>query len=231
MSTLARTLRQGRDEKGVTMVEVIVAMLLLSIIMVVAFDFLDRTSLIAVKTDSHARAEDETQRVLRTVTQHLRGAAPVTGPCTTASFPTGYGDCVTFTVPRTITGSGTCKETRFVIGLVDDTAASAPADERLLRIDRHEYSAASSCPVAAAAAPASSVTNRILLRRVVNPVGKPLFTYYDTDGAPISTTTAAGIAAVPKAATVHVELHTRYRTGSKAIVLTSSAALRNNIIR
>lgn len=229
---LAHRFRLRRDESGVTIVEVTLTMLILAIVLTVAFDFLDRTSKITVKTDTHARAEDETQRALRTVTQHLRGALPITGACTTADFPTGYGNCVQFTVPRTTTASGTCNETRFVIGLVDDPSASAPADEKLLRIDRHEHSAMSSCPLAAAAVPTSSLTKVYLVQRVVNnATSEPLFTYYNTEGQAISTTTAAGIAAVPKAATVKVSLHVRYRTGSPAISLDSSAALRNNIIR
>ena len=214
-------LRIRRDERGVTIVEVTLTMLILAILLTVAFDFLDRASLIAVKTDAQSRAEDDTQRVLRTVTQHLRGASPITGTCTGAGFSTSYSNCVRFDVPRVATTTGNCAVTKFVIGLVDDPDLSAPADEKLLRVDRQEVTG-SSC--SGAVTPPATV----LLERVVNDGTQPLFTYYGQDGNLIPATSTAS---VPKAATVRVTLSVRYRTGSNAIVFTNAAALRNNISR
>lgn len=223
MRQLVARLRRS-DERGVTLVEVTLTMLILSIILVVAFDFLDRTSSIAVKTDSHARAEDDTQRALRTVTQHLRGALPITGPCTSATdtatppLPAGYDNCVRFTVFRATSGVGRCDRSEFVIALVGTGA------EKQLVYNRQEFTGTT----AACTAGALSLRNR-LLDRVVNESTLPLFTYYGSDGGVINTATAA--ASVPKAATVKVSLKVGYRTGSNPIFLESSAALRNNIKR
>lgn len=212
-----------RDEQGATIVEVTLTMLILAILLTVAFDFLDRASIIAVKTDSQGRAEDDTQRVLRTVTQHLRGALPITGPCSAAtdtatpSLPAGYNNCVRFDVPRSTSGLGTCARTEFVIALV------GTGTEKKLVYNRREFTGTTTCT-------AGPLTlRRVLLERVVNPSTAPLFTYYGSDGNAINTATAA--ASVPRAAQVLVTLHTRYRSGSKPIVLSSAAALRNNITR
>ena len=207
------------DEKGMTLVEVSLTMLILAILLIMAFDFLDRTTKITVSTDTHARAEDNTQRVLRTVTQHIRGAFPIEGTCTTSGYSTSYSNCVRFSVPRNESGFGGCTRTEFVIGLVD-APDPAPVDEKLLAYDRVEH-AGTSCGAGALTG------KRLLLDRVVNdPTTEPLFTYYTAAGNP---TTAA--ASIPSAATVVVNLRVRHRTGSNPIVLSSSAALRNNITR
>jgi type II secretory pathway pseudopilin PulG len=216
-----RKLRRRGDECGMTLVEVTLTMLILAVVLFVAFDFLDRASIITVKTDAQARAEDDTQRALRTVTQHVRGALPITGTCTGAGFPTSYANCVRFDVPRVATTTGNCAVTKFVVGLVDDPDLSAPADEKLLRVDRQEVTGTScSGPVTPPAT--------VVLERVVNDGTQPLFTYFGQDGNAIPATSTAS---VPKAATVRVTLSVRYRTGSNPITFTNAAALRNNISR
>ncbi|HEX2040135.1 MAG TPA: prepilin-type N-terminal cleavage/methylation domain-containing protein [Acidimicrobiales bacterium] len=209
--------RQDRDESGITLVEVTLTMLILSIVLVMAFDFLDRTTNITVKTETHARTEDDTQRVLRTVTQHIRGALPITGTCTTAGYATTYDNCIRFTVPRGVSGIGSCARSEFVIGLV------GTGTEKKLMYDRRDFTGSTSCT----AGPLSSQV--LLLDRVVNTSLQPLFTYYASDGSQINTTSSA--ASVPNAATVNVNVRVRYRMGSNPIVMTSSAALRNNITR
>lgn len=209
--------RQRRGEDGMTLVEVTLTMLILSIVLVMAFDFLDRTTNITVNTEKQAIAEDDTQRVLRTVTQHIRGALPITGTCTTAGYSTSYDNCVRFTVPRGLAGIGSCARTEFVIGLVGTGA------EKQLMYNRQEFTGSTSCT------PGPLSSRVLLLGRVVNTSSQPLFTYYGIDGNQIST--AAAPASVPKAATINVNLHVRYRTGRNAITMTSAAALRNNITR
>lgn len=224
---IARLGRRVRvDQGGVTLVEVSLTMLILSILLVMSFDFLDRTTKIAMSTDAHARIEDDTQRALRTVTQHLRGAYPIEGTCNTSGYSTSYANCVRFSVPRNQSGFGGCARTEFVIGLVPSPAGS-PTDERRLAFDRAERTSAS-CAVGAL------TQQRLLLGRVVNnptthATPQPLFRYYGADGVEINPASAP--ASVPKAATVTVNLHVRYQTGLNAIVMTSSAALRNNITR
>lgn len=213
MSGLFR--RAVRDERGVTVVEVMVTMLVLAIVTFMAFDFLDRSTRIAVRTETQAQAEDDTQRSLRTVTQHLRGALPITGTCTTASYPTTYGNCVRFNVPRGTSGFSTCARTEFAMGLL------GTGTEKQLVYDRQEFTGTTTC----AAGPLSS--GSVLLERVVNTAAQPLFTYYGDDGSVIDPATAA--ASVPGAASVKVSLHVRFRTDADPILMSSVAALRNNI--
>lgn len=214
------------DERGVTLVEVSLTMLILSILLVMSFDFLDRTTKIAVSTDAHARVEDDVQRVLRTVTQHLRGASPIDGTCNTSGYSTSYSNCVRFSVPRNQSGFGGCARTEFVIGLVPAPAGS-PSGERVLAYDRAERTTAS-CALGAL------TQQRVLLARVVNnptthATPQPLFRYYGADGVEINP--AATPASIPKAATVTVNLQVRYQAGLSPIAMTSAAALRNNITR
>lgn len=209
--------RLPRDEAGVTIVEVTLTMLILAIVLTVAFDFLDRATVIATRTDAQAQAEGDTQQALRTVTQHLRGAFPIVGTCNTVGYPTTYENCVRFEVPRAVSAQGSCaNKTVFVIGLVADPTPKV-VGEKLLVYDRQEHTGTTTCTTA------TNLSKRVLLRRVANATTQPLFTYYGSDGN--------AAAAVPAAATVKVTLHVRYRTGSDAIVMSSSAALRNNITR
>jgi Tfp pilus assembly protein PilW len=216
-----REVREHRDEQGVTLAEAAVTLLILSIVFIIVFDFLDRTSNLTVRTDTQARAEDESQRAMRTVTQHLRGARPITGTCNTAGFPTGYSDCIRFEVPRGVSTGATCAlRTGFVVGLVDDPDVTAPADEKLLKMIRQEFTGATCA--------GGTPRTETLLARVVNDGTQPLFTYFASNGNNIP---ATSVTAVPNATTVRVTLSTRFRTGSAPIVFTNAAALRNNITR
>jgi prepilin-type N-terminal cleavage/methylation domain-containing protein len=216
--------RRGGEEAGFTLVETLLTLLILSIVMTVAFNFLDRSSILTYRADAHSRAEDEVQRVLRTVTENVRGAAPIGNACTTATdsesppFIAGYDNCTQFTVLRTSTGIDSCARTEFVYGIV---GSSAP---RQLVERRREYTGTTtSCT----AGPLGF--RRLLLSDVMNDTTlEPLFTYYAGDGTKIATSSAA---AVVKAATVKVTIVARYRKGAPNLTISSSAALRNNISR
>lgn len=217
MSRIRALLQRQRDEAGITLVEVTLTMLILAIVFTIAFDFLDRTSTITARTDKHARIEDDTQRVLRTVTQHLRGAAPIDGTCTASGFSTSYQNCVRFTVKRATTGLDGCTSTKFSIGLV------GTGTEKNLVLNRTESTGAGTTCTD------GTVNSKVVLTRVVNDGTQPLFTYYGSDGTVIDPT--LNPTSVPKATTVKVSLRVRYSDSSGPIVLDSSAALRNNITR
>lgn len=223
---ISRLLRQrDTDERGVTLVEVVITILVLGIVTTIAFDFLDRSSRIAARTDSQGRVEDDTQRVLRTVTQHLRGAQPLGGPCTQdGQSPTlqitssPYDFCVQFTVPRTTKGLDTCARTDFLIGVAGN------GNDRQLVMNRREHTGTT-----AACTTGAWHYRRLLLDRVRN-VGssKPVFTFYASNGAAIA---GNNTAAIQKAASVKVNLLVRFRLGTNPIEMSSVAALRNNISR
>jgi Tfp pilus assembly protein PilV len=219
MTRLRNILRQRRDEAGVTLVEVSLTMLILAIVMTVALDFLDRTSEITVRTDLNARTEDDVQRTLRTVTQHLRGAAPIEGTCTAAGFATTYDKCVTFSVKRITSGYQGCAATRYSVGLV-----GTGAEKNLVIEETQRTGTAPSCSDVP-----GSTRRSTLLTKVVNDSTQPLLTYYGPDGSVVDA--VATPANVPKATTVKVGVHVRHSTKAASIVMESSAALRNNIVR
>lgn len=224
MGRLGQRRRVDSDtEAGFTLVEVLLTMLILSVILMIAFDFLDRASRLTARTDAHSRAEEDVQLVLREMTEHVRGAFPIEDPCTSAtdtqtpSFSAGYDNCMRFTVKRTNSGLDTCARTEFVYGIVGTTSP------RTLVQRRREYTGTTtSCT----AEPLGVRT--VLLENVMNTGLQPLFTYYAADGTKITTSNTA---AVKDAASVKVTLSVRYRTSADPIVLTSSAALRNNVDR
>jgi prepilin-type N-terminal cleavage/methylation domain-containing protein len=223
---MAGLLRRARTESeaGVTLVEVLVTMLVLSVVLVIGFDFLDRASLLTARTEAHSRVEDEAQKALRLLTQHVRGAHPIGDPCTTTtdslspSFMPGYANCMRFSVKRTTTGLDACARTEFVYGIV---GTSSP---RTLVQRRAEYTGTvTNCP-----APPAAQRLTILGNVVNDPSSQPLFTYYAADGTAIATSNTA---AVKKASSVKVTLAVRYRKNADPIVLSSTAALRNNVDR
>lgn len=203
-------------------------MLILSVVVFAAFDFIDHTSMLTVRTETQARAADDAQRALRTVTQELRGASPIGAPCTATtdtaspSLPAGYANCVQFTVVRTKNALDTCTRTIHVFALVPNGATS--------RLVENRTSYAGTGTPNSATCPATTVASRrVVLDNLVNT--EPLFTWLRGDGSAISTTSATAATDVPKASSVRVALHVRHRSNAPALRFTGVAALRNNTTR
>lgn len=237
MTRFFRLRRRARDQRGFTITEVSLTLLILSVILVATFDFLDRASIMTFRADAHGRAETETQQALRLLTQHSRGAQPIGNPCTAATdtppaategltqgtLPAGYGNCMQFTVPRTTVGLDTCAKTDFVYALVPVRNASATVVDTYLVENRRETTGTSgSCTVGTWRA------RRVLLQKVANDGTQPLFTYYATDGSPIA---VSNTAAVKRASSLRVTLAYKYRQAAPPLVITSNVALRNNVTR
>lgn len=227
MRTRLRTLRRP-DERGFTVVEITMVMLILSIVLVMALDFMDRASILTLRADAQGRAEDEVQRAMRTVTQQVRAAKPVAGACSAttdvppagqSALPAGYADCIQVTVPRTETAADPCAATTYIFGIVTRTSDGV----RLLVENRRPVMQSGSTCVTG-----SPVGRRILLEKVANTAAQPLFTYYAGNGTVIP---AANTATVPTASSIKVTIAATYRKAAPAVVLSSSAALRNNISR
>lgn len=223
MSGFVHRLRR-HDEAGVSLVEVVLTCLILGIVMGVAFNFLDRASILTARTQAQAQVEDDAQRALRIVTEELRGALPIGSACTTTitftqgTAPAGYDNCVQFTVLRSTTSLDPCPKTMFVYALVG-TGTSKKLMER-----RMEYTGTATCP-----ASPSSTRDLVILENVVNTTTQPLFTWYRSDGSAINTASAA--TAVPDASSVKLSIHTTFRNNATTLSFSSVAALRNNINR
>jgi prepilin-type N-terminal cleavage/methylation domain-containing protein len=222
-------IERGRgDERGVTLVEMMLTMLILSIVLLTAFDFLDRTSMLTLRADAHGQAEHEVQTAMRTLSQNVRSAAAIGDPCTAATdtpppnhsaLPAGYTNCLRFTVPRTTTALDTCAKTEFVYALV--TVTSNNKTTRRLVENRQEFTG-----TAASCTAGTPRKRRTLVSDIANTTTppQPLFTYLAANGAVIS---AADTAAVKKAIAVRMTLAVKYRQAAPPLVLTSSATLRN----
>lgn len=223
---LRRAERAERDERGFTITEVTLTLLILSIVLMVAFDFLDRASILTMRADAHGRAEAELQTAMRVVSQNVRSASPIGEPCTSttdtppggeSALPAGYADCMQFTVRRSTTGLDTCARTEFVYALVPVPGTTT----RKLVENRREYTGTTTSCTQGTLRP-----RRVLLERVANTTtpAQPLFAYYASSGAAIPTSDAA---AIKRASSVRITLAVRFRQSADPIVLTSSAALRN----
>lgn len=216
------------DERGFTVVEVTMVMLILSIVLMLALDFMDRATILTLRADAHGRAEDEMQKAMRTVTQQVRAAKPIAGPCSSttdvapagqSALPAGYANCIQVTVKRSDTALDTCEATTYIFGIVTRTSDGV----RLLVENRRPVTQSGTTCVTG-----SPVGRRVLLEKIDNTATQPLFTYYASNGTLIPD---ANTATVPTASSVKVTLAAKYRNAAPALVLTSTAALRNNISR
>lgn len=229
MSLFARLRRRSRDERGVTLIELTLAMLIMSIVMLLAFNFLDHASLLTLRTEANAQSEQDAQQALRVVTQQVRGALPIGDPCSPSDdtatvgapgpLPAGYADCMKFSVKRIETGLDSCLESTFIFALV------GPGSQKKLVEDRTDFTR-----VGGVCTATERHRRRIHLDKVVNTSGQPLFRYFSSSGAEIPAT-VGNAAAVKKATTVRVTLAVKFHGNANPSVFSSSAALRNNISR
>ncbi len=218
--------RARRDESGVTLVELIVVLALMSIISLMVYDFLIESTQVAARASNSTQAENNGRLALRTVSEDLRSAEQIQ-PLSSATacpsgtvFPAGFANCITFLVPHETSAGATtttiapgatpiaCPFSKITYGL----RAGA------VREDRTDYSA--SC------APMAVFTGRIVLTGVDNTSSQPLFTYYDTFGNLLSPTSTA--ADYSSAGSLAVQVQVNYQTGAPDISLMTMAALRNN---
>jgi prepilin-type N-terminal cleavage/methylation domain-containing protein len=218
-------LRRRRGEKGVTLVELLVTMTLMSVVSLIVFSVLVGTTNITARASNGTNAENNARIALRSIAEDLRSAEQIratsssTACPTGSSFPAAFGNCINFLVPHEVTFNATsttvaagakpiaCPFSLIVYGL------SAGA----IREDRTDYNA--SCQ------PTVSSPGRVVLSGVSN-TSQPLFTYYDGYGNVLGSTNT--IADYVNAASVSVQLTLTYQKGAPDVSLMTTAALRNN---
>jgi type II secretory pathway component PulJ len=212
--------RVQRNEDGVTIVELAVVLLLMSIIAVILMTFMATMLRTTTRTANSTEAQKQTALALRPMTANLRGsvtiatAYPATTSCPAGTYPTGYANCLSVTVMRPIPGQLSCRRSVYSYGLKSDG---------VLREDRTDYAlVGGSCVVTRNDAGLKLLSN-------VKNGSQPLFTYFDRFGNQLDPN-ASGQTAIPftDAVTIRVALNVQYQSGSPLLSYTSDLALRNN---
>jgi len=201
-----------------SLVELTVVLLLMSIVAALLFGFLYSVLNTTNRMTSDTQTEKQIELALRPVTENIRSAStistsyPTTSSCAPGSYSSGYTNCLAFTVARPTSGNLTCPQTVMVYGLKADG---------VLREDRTDYATVSGvCRVT------QTYTGRPLLNNITNGA-TPLFTYFDAFGNQLNPATATPTA-FAAAVTVRVSLNVQYRKGSPTLTYTSDLAVRNN---
>jgi type II secretory pathway component PulJ len=208
------------DESGTTLIELTVVLLLVSIVGILLFGFLWSVYRTTGRMTSDSQTEKSIQLAIRPLTEDVRSAStiattyPATTSCAAGSYPTGYTDCLAFTIARPAAGQLACPKSLITYGLKNDG---------IVREDRTDYAfSGGACVVS------RSYTGRPLLTNVVNG-GTPMFTYFDAFGNKLDPN-AAGQTTTPfaTAVTIRVSLSAQYATGSPLLSYTSDLAMRND---
>ena len=212
--------QSANDQSGTTLIELTVVLALVSLVGLLLFGFLSSVFSTTSRVTNDTQTEKSILFALRPVTENIRSAStvatayPATTSCTAGTYPTGYTNCLSFTIARPAAGQLACPKSVMVYGLKADG---------ILREDRTDYRFASGvCSVS------SSYVGRTMLTNVVNGA-TPLFTYFDAFGNQLDPN-AAGQTTGPfaSAVTVRVSLSVRYSPSSPLLSYTSDLALRNN---
>jgi len=207
------------DERGSSLVELTVVVMLLSIVGVMLFSFLWSVVNTTTQATSDSQAEKAIELTLRPVTEDVRSASTIdtTYPVTTTScssgvYPSGYSSCLAITIARPTQTDLTCGKSRIVYGLKSDG---------ILREDRTDYSV-----VGGVCTSKQLYTGKKLLTNIANGA-TPLFTYLDAFGNRLDPSSSS-LGAFSGTVTVRVSLKVQYKRGAPLLSYTSDLAVRNN---
>jgi type II secretory pathway pseudopilin PulG len=209
--------RSQRRDEGFTVGEVVITVMILSIVLIIMFNFLTHATNVTARAEANSRAERAAQLALREATTELRAMDPDTvTTCTGAGVPTSLSNCIRFTINRNKTGLANCPRTDVSVML------HGTAPNRRLRIDRQEYRNVNcSSPEA--------MHTRHVVDEVSNTSSEPLFTYYASDGSVLNPASAGfTFAAVDS---LRVRLFLDYRNEAGRLEFRTVVALRNNNTR
>lgn len=197
-------------EEGFTVPELAVTLMVLGVVMLIIFSFLDSTTALAQRTDENVRTEESGSLALRTMAREIRAANPLGSPCSPGG---GYDRCLQFTVKRPSTANPNCT-----------TAVRYRLGSGAILQDLKD----SNCDTS------RDWTGRSVISVVNNPSTDPPFRYFDRLGneIAIATTCSPDPAQPPcvlKSKSVKITLKlTHFRRTGAPIDLSTFAALRNS---
>jgi prepilin-type N-terminal cleavage/methylation domain-containing protein len=222
-----RLWRRRRDERGVTLIELVIVTAMMSIVSIMVYTVLIDSTQTAARADNSTRAENNGRLALRTISEDLRSAVQIrasssTTACPTGlSYPAGFTSCIGFLIPHEVSANATtttiaagaapigCPYSNITYGLKSG----------VLLEDRTNYN--DSCVAT------SVVTGRTILTGIDNSSSSlPLFTFYDTFGNQLGT--ANTVADFQRAGSVSIQIALTYQKGAPDIALMTTAALRND---
>ena len=151
--------------------ELVVATSVLLIFTAMALQFLATANSDTNRTTKDVTAENNVRNALRLMTEDIRAADPIstTYPSTSscpsaASYPTGYGSCLSMTVVHNSAGGVTCPKSVITYGFVSGA------------IMRDKVNYDSSCTAT------TTTTGTTVISNVVNPSGTKVFRFFDSSG-------------------------------------------------
>jgi prepilin-type N-terminal cleavage/methylation domain-containing protein len=194
-------------DDGMTVIELSVVMMLLTIVTVIAFSFVNNVMQTTSRADADVRAERDGQIALRTMMQDVRAANPLGDAC-----GSGYATCLQFDILRPTSANPNCKSS------ITYRLASTKVVQ-----DRSDSSCATN----------RSWTARPIIDVDNTASAVALFTYSDRVGQSIAATASCSgnpiTAPCPKyAKAVTANLVVKYQKGSSPLRLSSVASVRNN---
>lgn len=205
---LTRRRLRSREESGMTLMELMVTMAVMSVVLAILFGIIDQTSRVVVRGDGDVQSENSLQLAMRTMSQDIRAANQLTFTSATAgacpSAPTS-ANCLSFVVSHDSTSYPKC-QTAVTYGLVTDSSTSSLTGSKITRTTKQ-----TNCS-----------TNVSGSRSVLTNVsGASLFTYYDS-GDKVLTTGQSG------ASSIQISLAVVYIKGGTPVTLSGFVALRNS---
>ena len=201
------------------MVELLVTMLILTIVSLMLFTFMDGVTSVTARTDRHVQAEQDAQILLRKMTEEIRAANPIldAAGCPGAGPAGGFADCLRFDIQRPTEFEKLCVR-RTVAYKLNRTAQTITREAT-----EWVWSPAISDCVAGA------TTSRVVIEQLNFPAATPMFEYTDKFGDSVA---SALIPLAPNkagTAAVKVNLLLNYqKRNAPGLVLSSNAVLRNN---
>lgn len=206
-----------RGDDGFTVGEVVITVMILSIVLIIMFNFLTHATNVTARAEANSRAEQAAQLALREATTELRAMDPDTvTTCSGAGVPTSLSDCIRFTINRNSTGLANCPRTDVSVMLY------GTAPNRRLRVDRQEYRNVN------CSSPEAKHT-RYIADDVSNTSSESPFTYYAADGSVLNPA-AAGFT-FTGVDSLRLRLFVDYRNEAGRLEFRTVVALRNNNTR